>query len=418
MSAAGALPIIIEQHAGEAVHLYGMRAHQVIQPHIKLHHLARLDERLAAHLDGLLVAREHGWQSCQRTLDPATAGSVFAAAITAIELKNIARLESLLALAEAARDVQPGIVDAVSWVSGHQLKGVGSALLASDSPFRKSIGLAACAAHRVDPGVALVEALKSSECMLRAWAYRAAGELGGRQFVSACAAGIREEDAGCRFWASWSAVVLGDRMAALETLVSFCRQPGPFRAQAMTLAVRTMEISEAHALLRLLAQIPSNARSLVRGAGIAGDPSYVPWLIKQMENPALTRLAGESFSMITGLDLAFLDLDRPPPEDVLLGPTDNPEDDNVDMDPDEGLPWPDVPKIQAWWQANGSAYPSGTRTFMGGPVTAARCQEILRTGYQRQRIGAALYLRLLEPGKPLFEWRAPAWRQKRRLAEA
>ena len=52
---------------------------------------------------------------------------------------------------------------------------------------------------------------------------------------------------------------------------------------------------------------------LIQGAGIAGDPSYVPWLIKQMKDLKLTRLAGESFSLITGLDLAYLDLERRPP---------------------------------------------------------------------------------------------------------
>jgi len=31
---------------------------------------------------------------------------------------------------------------------------------------------------------------------------------------------------------------------------------------------------------------------------------------------------------------------------------------------------------------------------------------VLKEGFQRQRIAAALYLSLLNPGTPLFEWRA------------
>jgi hypothetical protein len=54
--------------------------------------------------------------------------------------------------------------------------------------------------------------------------------------------------------------------------------------------------------------------------------------------------------------------------------------------------------------------------FMGQPVTKEHCIQVLKTGYQRQRILAAQYLCLLEPGTPLFNTAAPAWRQQRLLA--
>src|SRR5262249_7833814 len=158
--------------------------------------------------------------------------------------------------------------------------------------------------------------------------------------------------------------------------------------------------------------IPANQRVLLQGAGVAGDPHYVPWLIKQMEDLKLTRLAGESFSFITGLDLAYLDLERKPPEGVEFGPNDDPNDDNVDMDPDDGLPWPDPVKIQKWWDTNKHRFQAGVRYFMGEPVTVENCKRVLRVGYQRQRIAAALYLSLLQPGTPLFPTSAPAWRQQ------
>ena len=86
------------------------------------------------------------------------------------------------------------------------------------------------------------------------------------------------------------------------------------------------------------------------------------------------------------------------------------------MDPDDGLPWPDVQKIEAWWHANGTHFQKGTRYFMGQPVTREHCIDVLKNGYQRQRILAAHYLCLLEPGTPLFNTSAPAWRQQRLLA--
>ena len=71
--------------------------------------------------------------------------------------------------------------------------------------------------------------------------------------------------------------------------------------------------------------------------------------------------------------------------------------------------------IAAWWQTNAGAYPAGRRTFMGAPVTTDSCVGVLRTGYQRQRRVAALHVALHSARTPLFEWRAPAWRQRRKL---
>jgi uncharacterized protein (TIGR02270 family) len=129
------------------------------------------------------------------------------------------------------------------------------------------------------------------------------------------------------------------------------------------------------------------------------------------------RVAGEAFSLLTGADLAFLDLERKPPENFESGPNDDPNDPNVEMDPDDGLPWPHPERIQKWWGANSGRFQAGTRYFLGAPVTREHCLDVLKNGYQRQRILAAHYLCLLEPGTPLFNTSAPAWRQQRLLAK-
>jgi uncharacterized protein (TIGR02270 family) len=135
-----------------------------------------------------------------------------------------------------------------------------------------------------------------------------------------------------------------------------------------------------------------------------------------MRRPLDARLAAEAFSLITGVDMTALNLEGSPPEDFHSGPTDDPDDENVDMDPDDGLPWPDPDKVEKWWTANAHRFQKGVRYFMGAPVTREHCIHVLKTGYQRQRILAAHYLCLLEPGTPLFNTSAPAWRQQRLLA--
>jgi uncharacterized protein (TIGR02270 family) len=175
--------------------------------------------------------------------------------------------------------------------------------------------------------------------------------------------------------------------------------------------------SAAHRVLTDLAGDPKELRWLIQGSGIAGDPMYVPWLIRQMADTKTARVAGEAFTLITGADLDRKQLEGNRPAEVDSGPNDDPDDLNVAMDPDDGLPWPDPQKVDKWWAANGSRFQKGTRYFMGAPVTREHCIEVLKNGYQRQRILAAHYLCLLEPGTPLFNTSAPAWRQQRLLAK-
>ena len=52
--------------------------------------------------------------------------------------------------------------------------------------------------------------------------------------------------------------------------------------------------------------------------------------------------------MITEVELVFAYLDGEWSEGFEAGPTEDPEDDNVEMDPDEDLPWPNVELLQKW----------------------------------------------------------------------
>ena len=136
-----------------------------------------------------------------------------------------------------------------------------------------------------------------------------------------------------------------------------------------------------------------------------------------MANEKTARLAGEAFSLITGVDLCMLELEGKRPRTSNPDPTTIPTIPNVDMDPDEGLPWPDAEKFRKWWASQRRRFQKGTRYFMGAPVTREHCIDVLKNGYQRQRILAAHYLCLLDPGTPLFNTSAPAWRQQRLLAK-
>ena len=85
------------------------------------------------------------------------------------------------------------------------------------------------------------------------------------------------------------------------------------------------------------------------------------------------------------------------------------------MDPDEYLPWPDPKLIHDWWTTNKNIFRNGTRYLCGQPTSEQQCQHVLRYGFQRQRATAALELAVVHPGQPLFEVRAPGFRQQKIL---
>lgn len=410
------IPGILQQHSEEAAFLRTLRKRLVSAPQATLEQLGDLDKRIAAHLDGLAAAGDLGHRYCETALESAGAGEVFAAAVRAIEDRERRRLNALFALAGAVVAAQPGLTSAFGWVAPGLLEGVVVGLLESDDPFTRTVGIAACVMHGVDPGLSAKRWLHDADLRVRARALRAAGELGRRELLSACVAATNDEQIECRFWSAWSGVLLGDRSRALQALVDFSVSAGPCRDRALRLVLQATTTIAGHGVLQRLAREPDGRRWLIQGSGIVGDPAYVPWLIDQMANDQTARPAGEAFSLITGADLALLELERAAPENVEAEPNDNPDDPNVGMDPDESLPWPDGGSCAAWWSANGGPFQQGTRYFMGQPVNRAHCVRVLKQGYQRQRILAAHHLCLLEPGTPLFNTSAPAWRQQRLLA--
>jgi uncharacterized protein (TIGR02270 family) len=281
-------------------------------PHSALRHLKRFDDRLAAHLDGLSIAGDEGASICDASLESPSPGAVFVVAVAAIEKRQNERLSSVIGLAQAVPETKRGLFAAFGWLEPDYLQGLVSRLLTSEDSFVRLVGVAACALHRVEPGFASARWMQDRSAQVRARYLRAVGDLGLQNLLPECATAIADRDPDIRFWAAWAAVLLGDRGAALKSLTSSGLVPGTNRARAFRLALQAMGLSASHQTLQNMGREPEIVRWLIQGSGIAGDPTYVPWLIRQMVSDETARLAGEAFSLITGADLALMDLERKP----------------------------------------------------------------------------------------------------------
>ncbi|KYF79382.1 hypothetical protein BE18_18520 [Sorangium cellulosum] len=141
----------------------------------------------------------------------------------------------------------------------------------------------------------------------------------------------------------------------------------------------------------------------------------MPWLLEVAGDPALARLSGQAISLITGLDLAAEQLAQRAPSGLRAGPTDDPSDHDVAMDPDGDLPFPDVAGVSAWWRRRAAEYRPGTRYLLGRAMTREGLEQALREGHQIARGAAAVELSLRERGRAVFEVRGPGFAQQEAL---
>jgi uncharacterized protein (TIGR02270 family) len=398
----------VEEHADEAAFLFQIRAAAATAPHYDRARLGELDERIEAHLDGLRVAGEEGVAIATAALDEDEPGTAFTLSVLAAEREDEAAFEPAIALAiaDASRGAARGVVAGLAWAPFAKARSVLAPLLAPGaSPLRKRIGIAACAAHREHPGEALAYALFDEDAALKARALRAVGELGRLDFTDAVRAELAlAGDDARRFWAAWSAALLGVEVA-LPVLWSFADAGGPFAEQACALLMRRLEVREARARLEGLGAAADHARTAIAGAAALGDPALLPWLLGCMANPDLARVAGEAFATITGAAIEGALAGAAPPG-FRAGPSDDPADEAVAVDRDGPLAWPAEAALRAWWSARESGFRRGSRYLGGSPLTPSTLEDDVVRASQRRRAGAALELSLRQPGRPLTEVRA------------
>lgn len=401
---------VVSRHAEEAAFLWTLRNRAVTEPHYTLKDLAALDERVEAHLDALKIAGDTGWQLSSENLVNDGPGEMFAVAVVAFSAGDRARMLAALNAGTASAKTRPGLVSALGWLDFVAVSPWIARLLEAKSPLHRSVAIAASAIHRRDPGLALIAAIDDADPTLRARALRAAGELKRHDLEGPLREHLKDKDDACRFWAAWSSTLNGVG-AGLATLTSWFERDDAFTYRALQLGLRALTLEDSRQWVSRLAKEPAHERAAVIGAGVVGDPASIPWLIRRLEVPELARLAGEAFSMITGADLSFDDLDRDAPASEASDEVSIEE--VLDLNYESNLRWPSPELIQQWWEKNGHAFSPGGRYLTGGPITPPAARKVLVSGKQRQRAAAALELALLDPNQVLYEVRARGgWQQQ------
>lgn len=401
---------IFEQFASDAAFLWLLRSVALNQPNYNQADLIELERRIDAQLDGLMTAPDDTWPICEEALEFQQAGEVFAAAVLAFRSLDIHKIQRAVEAGLASPQALKGIASAMAWLPGRLVHSWIKKFLTSKDLNHKYLAIAACSLRREDPQEYLTAILQREDCIahipLYARSLRLIGELKRRDLSSYLPIAMQADNQNIIFWSTWSSVMLGNRASASQ-LHPFLLTDNPNRQDALDIAFRTLAIEDARRWISQLASSPQNTRLVIKATAALGDPHAVNWLISQMRIPNHSRLAGEAFSFITGIDLEQHKLalsELPDLENQL--PNDDPDDENVAMNEDDRLPFPDVDKIAAVWQKYQQRFVAGQRYVMGQHPNAEHLNNIFINGNQRQRKAAALELALLQPQQFLVNYAA------------
>lgn len=399
---------IIEQHATDAAFLWLLRSQIKTSTLYTREDIFDLDQRIAGHLQALISTELLGWEICLQQLQYEEAGETFVAAVIAFQSGDVAKIKMVCEAAMVNPQMSPGLASALGWVNENTAQSwIERFLSVSDAKYRY-LGIVASSIRRCDPKQQLTKILQdeniTQQAELHARALRLIGEIKRHDLIPALNQAMDAEHISVRFWSNWSAALLGNE-AAIHNLKAYVLEENEHKEQALQLVFNSLPVDQARHWISELSQDPLQLQTIIKATAILGDPHAVPWLIQQMQQPLSARLAGLSFSLLTGIDLEQYKLDK----EVVVAFKDNPEGDIEDdaENADSDLPWPEPEKIQAFWQQHGQSLQPGQRYFMGRAITSESLKQVLQSGNQQQRSAAALKLTMLELNTTLLNIAMP-----------
>ena len=393
-----------EQYINESSFLWILRSISINEPHNDSNDIAALEGRIEAQLNGLMTSIDIGWQAAEQALELQEPGEVFTATVIAMRSHDSSKIKTAVDAGLNSPVALKGLISAMGWLPNDLANTWIDRFLSGKDMLHKYLGVAACSVRRFDPGDTLITILKREDCandsLLYSRALRLVGELRRQDCMPFVNKAVNHEDQDIRFWANWSAILLGQH-SNVSNLKSYVFDAGKLQDKAIQITFRLLPIDEARQWISDLSKNDKQIRAVIKSVGVLGDPHAVNWLINKMNEPLYAKLAGESFTYITGVDFEKSELNIKQPDDYPMIPNDEIDDDIVNLDEDENLPYPDANKVISIWQKYGQKFVVGKRYFMGQLITLEVLKHYLSNGMQRQRHAAALELALSENGMPL-----------------
>jgi len=409
---------IYEEHLGEVAFLSSRWERALVAPDRDLSDAAEWEERLLAHVDGLVVG---GTELAEMLLVPALKSEepmeVFAAALALLE-SGASGWEPILAtLQEGSPEGNPGIQRALELTAGLEPRRL--LPLMSSQPSLQRLVLEVLAFHGTLPEGLVMEFVSHADSKLRAAAWRGLQRFPGAFKQDSLRAALESTEPEV-LHAAISAGLIGNARAAWSACRKVAERHAPGYREALVLLALGGGERELGLLLELL-RIPSLVVDVLWALGFCGRASAAEACLPLMaEDRTVAALAGEAFSAITGLRFEGKYLAAPETpraeEPIPL------EQEALDADlvprPEDALQVPNPEPVAAWWQAHRTRFEQGARYLRGTPFEGSSLLAALRHEPMRRRGVLALELAIRSRGRHFVQTRAFTHRQSAEMDEA
>lgn len=364
---------VLEEHLEELQFLWGLRRDGLRSPELTLPKLRRLEERIAAHAEGLLLARGEL---------PGLVGEGLAS-----DDPLVSFAAGYLLLGSGLPGAAASVVDAFRGASGGGREGLGEALShgdlravsgeLADCVKSEDAGLAVAAATALAlqgaPGVPVPQESRfrdDADPAVRAAGWRLVTFLPSSPRPEAFSKGLSDPDLAVAREAAVAAAWFADP-AALEACRAHVQAGGEDAAVWLQLLAVLGDPADLALVAGAAAGRVGDGRTGPRALGALGHPGGVGALLRAMdsEDPLRASAAGAAFTKITGTDVAsdHRATIRPPGE--------TPDDFEEEFLEEVALP--DSATAQAFWRDAGPSYAKGTRWCRGADVSSGCPAELL-----------------------------------------
>jgi uncharacterized protein (TIGR02270 family) len=356
---------VLEEHLDELQFLWQLRRDAVRSPERTRPDVDRLDERVRAHADGLLVARGELGEIVGPLLSSDDPPAAFAAGFVLLRNGEEGTRAVLDALRAAGSGGREGLVEALAFGETRYAREELASLAGSDD---SSLAVAAATALALGRGAAapdVTRILGESDPAIRAAAWRLAPFQARAPRPELLRRGLDDTDPA----------------VAREAVVAaaWFRSPLALEASRERSAAAGADAGEWLRLLAVLGEegdvagvLAGSAKSTAAGRGAAGPralgalghPRGVELLLEAMgdDDPVRAAAAGSAFRKVTGFDAAgetrvALRPDGPPPDDF--------DEEFLDE-----VTLPDVEQARAFWTSARGRFAGGKRWCYGIDVAA------------------------------------------------
>jgi uncharacterized protein (TIGR02270 family) len=404
---------VMEEHFAEAAFLWSQWERALQSPAFELSETADLEERLLAHLDGLVLGGEAvAAELLLPALEADEAGRISAAAFALLAGNGKPQLEEALGVLDGGDALQRASVGRALGLSEREgLEALLRKRLTADDVALRTATFQVLSFRAAVPTETRVEWLYRDDAGQVIAALQDASPLSRDAVQAILPQLLVDSRPGVREAAIMAGLVSGAR-AAWKACRKVAEDGGEGRRQCLVALALGGEEKDAEWMAGLLREEELRA-DVLWALGFTGQAVAAEACLPCMDDETVAALAGEAFSAITGLKLEGK-YQRPAEdeeEEALIPLAEEDLDADLEPRPEDSLPLPRTEAVEGWWQKTRKDFERGARYVRGKKTGAGELLDALKREPMRRRPVHALELAIRTRGAHPLQTRAFTRRQ-------